>query len=26
MRGKPNILPGATGASRSVSGGAIHQP
>jgi anhydro-N-acetylmuramic acid kinase len=26
MRGKPNILPGATGASRAVSGGAIHQP
>src|SRR3989475_5645688 len=26
MRGKPNILAGATGASRSVSGGAIHQP
>jgi anhydro-N-acetylmuramic acid kinase len=26
MRGQPNILPGATGASRSVSGGAIHQP
>ena len=26
MQGKPNILPGATGASRSVSGGAIHQP
>jgi anhydro-N-acetylmuramic acid kinase len=26
MRGKPNILPRATGASRSVSGGAIHQP
>jgi anhydro-N-acetylmuramic acid kinase len=26
MQGKPNILPGATGASRAVSGGAIHQP
>jgi anhydro-N-acetylmuramic acid kinase len=26
VRGEPNILPGATGASRSVSGGAIHQP
>jgi anhydro-N-acetylmuramic acid kinase len=26
MQGKPNILPRATGASRSVSGGAIHQP
>jgi anhydro-N-acetylmuramic acid kinase len=26
IRGKPNILPGATGAWRSVSGGAIHQP
>jgi anhydro-N-acetylmuramic acid kinase len=26
IRGKPNILPRATGASRSVSGGAIHQP
>src|SRR2546429_2406676 len=26
MRGKPNILPGATGASRSVLGGAVHQP
>ena len=26
MHGKPNILPGATGASRAVSGGAIHQP
>jgi anhydro-N-acetylmuramic acid kinase len=26
IRGKPNILPGATGATRSVSGGAIHQP
>jgi anhydro-N-acetylmuramic acid kinase len=26
LQGKPNILPGATGASRSVSGGAIHQP
>jgi len=26
LRGKPNILPGATGASRAVSGGAIHQP
>jgi len=26
MRGEPNILPGATGASRAVSGGAIHQP
>lgn len=26
MRGKPNILPGSTGASRAVSGGAIHQP
>ena len=26
MRGQPNILPGATGASRAVSGGAIHQP
>lgn len=26
MRKEPNILPGATGASRAVSGGAIHQP
>jgi anhydro-N-acetylmuramic acid kinase len=26
MRGLPNILSGATGATRSVSGGAIHQP
>ena len=26
MQGKPNILPKATGATRSVSGGAIHQP
>src|SRR3989442_2815359 len=26
MQGKPNILPRATGASRAVSGGAIHQP
>ena len=26
MRGRPNILSGATGASRRVSGGAIHQP
>jgi anhydro-N-acetylmuramic acid kinase len=26
MRGQPNVLPGATGASRAVSGGAIHQP
>ncbi len=26
VQGKPNILPGATGASRAVSGGAIHQP
>ena len=26
MRGKPNILAKATGASRAVSGGAIHQP
>jgi anhydro-N-acetylmuramic acid kinase len=26
MRGLPNILPGATGASRAVSGGAIHKP
>jgi anhydro-N-acetylmuramic acid kinase len=26
LQGKPNILPGATGASRAVSGGAIHQP
>ena len=26
MRGQPNILPGATGSSRAVSGGAIHQP
>jgi anhydro-N-acetylmuramic acid kinase len=26
IQGKPNILPGATGASRPVSGGAIHQP
>jgi anhydro-N-acetylmuramic acid kinase len=26
MQGKSNILPGATGASRAVSGGAIHQP
>ncbi len=26
IQGKPNILPGATGASRAVSGGAIHQP
>jgi len=26
MRGEPNILPGATGATRAVSGGAIYQP
>ena len=26
MQGRPNILPKATGATRSVSGGAIHQP
>ena len=26
MRGEANILPGATGSSRAVSGGAIHQP
>jgi anhydro-N-acetylmuramic acid kinase len=26
MRGRANILPRATGASRGVSGGAIHQP
>jgi anhydro-N-acetylmuramic acid kinase len=26
MQGRPNILPKATGASRAVSGGAIHQP
>jgi len=26
IQGKPNILPGATGATRAVSGGAIHQP
>jgi anhydro-N-acetylmuramic acid kinase len=26
LRGKPNILAGATGASRAISGGAIHQP
>ena len=26
LRGLPNTLPSATGASRAVSGGAIHQP